>query len=267
MVASLAGLTVGDAHQRPVTEESIGIMLRLRTFGGITLARDEEVPMTGAATQRRRLAILALLAVSGDRGLSRDKLVGYLWADSDTERARHNLNQLLHAERRQFDAPNLFAGVKTLRLDPTLIWTDVGAFERALDTRNLAAAVELYRGPFLDGFFVPGAPEFERWVQSQRDRYAERCRQTIVQLARGASEAGDRGVAIDWWRRGFDQDPLDSGVALGLVKALAEAGDTPGALRTARRHEDALRDELDLPPDAEMLAVVERLLTGGPPPR
>jgi DNA-binding SARP family transcriptional activator len=241
-------------------------MLRLRTFGGITLARDEETPMTGAATQRRRLAILALLAVSGDRGLSRDKLVSYLWPDSNAERARHNLNQLLHAERREFDAPNLFAGVKTLRLDPTLIWTDVGAFERSLDTRNLGAAVELYRGPFLDGFFVSGAPEFERWVQSQRDRYAERCRQAVVLLAREAADAGNEVAAIDWWRRGFDLDPLDSGVALGLVKALAEAGDTSSALRTARRHEGALREELDLPPDAEMLAMVQRLLTG-PRPR
>jgi serine/threonine-protein kinase len=215
--------------------------------------------MTGAATQRRRLAILVLLAVSGDRGLSRDKLVGYLWPESDAERARHNLNQLLHAERRQFDAPGLFGGVKTLRLDPAFIWTDVGAFETALEERDLAAAVDLYRGPFLDGFFVSGAPEFERWVQRERDRYAGRCRQAIVQLAREAVDSGDSVAAINWWRRGFDLDPLDSGITLGLVEALAESGDAPGALRSARRHEDALREELDLPPDDDLLRVVERL--------
>ena len=96
--------------------------------------------MTGAATQRRRLAILALLAVFGGRGLGRDKILAYLWPDSDIERARHNLNQLLHAERREFGAPGLFAGVKTLRLDPDLIWTDVGAFEKALNGELTKAA-------------------------------------------------------------------------------------------------------------------------------
>lgn len=242
-------------------------MLRLRTFGGITLARAEEAPMTGAATQRRRLAILALLAASGDRGLSRDKLVAYLWPESDAERARHNLNQLLHAERRQFDAPGLFAGVKTLRLDPDLIWTDVGAFEKALEDGDPAVAVELYRGPFLDGFFVSGAPEFERWAQTQRERYAGRCREAIVRLAREADGSGDSARAIGWWRRGFDLDPLDSGIALGLVETLAESGDTPGALRAARRHEGALREELDLSPDAEMIAAIARLQGGGGRPR
>jgi serine/threonine-protein kinase len=234
-------------------------MLRLRTFGGITLARGEEAPMTGAATQRRRLAILALLAVSGDRGLSREKLVAYLWPESDSERARHNLNQLLHAERRAFDAPGLFAGVKTLRLDSVLIWTDVGAFETALDGRDYAAAVELYRGPFLEGFFVSGAPEFERWAQTQRDRFAGRCREAIVQLAQVAAADGDSAAEVEWWRRGFDLDPLDTGIALGLVQSLARSGDAPGALRVARRHEDVLREELDLPPDDEILRVIERL--------
>jgi len=74
-------------------------MLRLRTFGGLSLFRGSE-NLTGAVTQRRRLAILALLAVGRDVGVSRDKLLSYLWPESDQERARHVLNQLLYAQRR-----------------------------------------------------------------------------------------------------------------------------------------------------------------------
>ncbi|HEY7563840.1 MAG TPA: hypothetical protein VIA81_02850, partial [Acidimicrobiia bacterium] len=111
-------------------------MLQLRAFGGLTLSRGEE-DLTGAATQRRRLAILVLLAVSRPAGLSRDKLVAYLWPESDAERARHVLNQLLYAQRRQFETDRLFLGRKTLRLNPELIWADVAAFEQALDDGNL----------------------------------------------------------------------------------------------------------------------------------
>ena len=49
-------------------------MLRLQTFGGVSLFRGEE-NLTGAVTQRRRLGILVLLAASGSAGLSRDKLL------------------------------------------------------------------------------------------------------------------------------------------------------------------------------------------------
>jgi hypothetical protein len=53
-------------------------MLCLRTFGDLSLARGG-VLHTGQASQRRRLA---LLAAAGKRGLSRDKLLGYLWRES-----------------------------------------------------------------------------------------------------------------------------------------------------------------------------------------
>src|SRR5262249_1706411 len=118
-------------------------MLQLRTFGGLTLSRGEE-DLTGAATQRRRLAILALLAATRQVGLSRDKLVAYLWPESDAERARHVLNQLLYAQRRQFGAEGLFLGRKTLRLNPAVIWSDVAAFEQALDGGSVQEGIALY---------------------------------------------------------------------------------------------------------------------------
>jgi DNA-binding SARP family transcriptional activator len=45
--------------------------LRLLTFGGLNVLVAGHAT-TGSATQRRRLALLALLAVARDRGLNRD---------------------------------------------------------------------------------------------------------------------------------------------------------------------------------------------------
>src|SRR5262245_41167195 len=146
---------VGAAGQQPVSFRSTGPMLRLTTFGGLTLARGAE-DLTGAATQRRRLALLVLLAVAGAPGMSPDKLLAYLWPESDIERARHVLNQLLYAQRQQV-GDDLFLGRKTLRLNPALIATDVGAFEEACAVGDLGTAAGLYAGPFLDGFFVKEA--------------------------------------------------------------------------------------------------------------
>ena len=54
-------------------------MLRLHTFGGVHVTDGKGQPLSGAATQRRLLALLSVLAASGDAGLSRDNLVGLLW--------------------------------------------------------------------------------------------------------------------------------------------------------------------------------------------
>jgi DNA-binding SARP family transcriptional activator len=253
MLASGAasGYMLGPGGQSAVSKESTGRVLRLRTFGGLTLARGSE-DLTGAVTQRRRLALLALLAVAGSAGMSRDKLLAYLWPESDAERARHVLNQLLYAQRRQVGAAgdDLFLGRKTLRLNPALIATDVAAFEAAFTADNPAAAAELYAGPFLDGFFVKDAPEFERWVEDQRGRFARRAGEAMVAAARAAETAGDPARAVTWWRRANGTDPYDARLALGLVQALGRGGDRPGALREAARYESRLRQELGVAPDA-----------------
>jgi DNA-binding SARP family transcriptional activator len=233
-------------------------MLRLQVFGGLTLFRGAE-NLTGAVTQRRRLAILVLLAVAGEAGVSRDKLLAYLWPESDAERARHVLNQLLYAQRRQVGGEALFLGRKTLRLNGAVIGSDVGELERALDANQLEAAVELYRGPFLDGFFVKDAPEFERWVDRQRTRLVRRVTAALTQLAERAVAADDQRSAVGWWRRMAELDPFDSVTALALVEALAALGDRAGALLAARRHETVLREELGVAPDAKFVTAVARL--------
>src|SRR5215210_2410845 len=103
-------------------------MLRLATFGGLALTRDG-VPHAGPASQRRHLALLALLAAAGKRGLSRDKLLGYLWPESEPDQARHSLNQSLHALRRSLDAEALVVATTSLQLNPEVISSDVQEFE------------------------------------------------------------------------------------------------------------------------------------------
>lgn len=249
---------LGPGDQSPVSEESIGTMLRLHTFGGVSLFRDDE-NLTGAVTQRRRLGILVLLAASGPAGMSRDKLVAYLWPESDAEHARHVLNQLLYAQRRQVGDETLFLGRKTLRLNPAAIWSDVETFEHAVEAGAFGEAVAAYRGPFLDGFFVKDAPEFERWVDAQRGRLARRMTGALAALASQAVEAGDHRQAADLWQRAVEVDPFDSPTALAHVLALAGGGDRAGALVAARRHEELLKRELGVGPDPSFAEAVARL--------
>jgi DNA-binding SARP family transcriptional activator len=220
--------------------------------------------MPGAATQRRTLALLALLAVAGDAGLSRDKLIGLLWPESDPERARHSLTQALYVARRALNDDALFvASASHVRLDSARLDSDVRAFEAALDAGRLEDAIALYEGPFVDGFFLSGSHEFEQWSSAQRDRLQARATAAIEELATRAEESGDAALAVRWRRRLAALLPLDSSSTVKLMTALAAAGDRAGAIQQARLHTTLLREELALEPDSAVEALAAQLRSSG----
>src|SRR3989475_7202416 len=119
-----------------------------------------------------------------------------------------------------------------------------------------------YAGAFLDGFFLRGAPGFERWVDDQRSRLAERCAQAFGLLA---AAAATQHQAVEWWRRAAELKPYDTDTVLRLAKAWVAIGDRAAAVRCAQQHADLLRTELDLPPDASVVRMIEQLRAGAAP--
>ena len=174
-------------------------MLELRTLGGLSITVDGAVA-NGAAIQRKTLALLALLAAT-KHGISRDKLVAYLWPESDTAHGRNLLRQACYALRRDLDAPELVLGSTELRLNPDVVNSDVRQFQDALDRGDHAAAVALYQGPFLDGFFLSETEEFERWVEGERTRLAYEVSSALQLLAREAGDAGRFQAEAEHWRQ------------------------------------------------------------------
>ena len=218
-----------------------------------------DAAVSGSAAQPRRLAVLALLASAGEQGLTREKLMAYLWGETDEERARRGLNQALYALRQDLGSDDVFLGTRHLQLNPDLVSSDLAEFGRALASGKLEDAAARYTGPFLDGFHLPGAPEFERWAEEERAGLARNYAQSLGKLAGGAEAHGNWAEAVGWWRKLAAQDPLNAKVAVSLMRALAAAGDRAGALQHARIYEVLLQQELDAPPDREVLALAAEL--------
>jgi len=232
-------------------------MLELKTFGGLRLEADG-APCSGAAVRPKTLALLALLA-PGEQGMSRDKLIAYLWPETDSAHGRHLLKQACHDLRRELRQPELFRGRKFLQLNPAVIVTDVQRFEAALEQGDRARAVAEFAGPFLDGFYLDGSEEFERWVEAERERLARRAGSALERLARDAGARIDHATAAEWWRRLAELDPLSAEATLGRMTALAAAKERAEALQVGREYAELVRRELDAAPARAVAKLMEQL--------
>jgi len=232
---------------------------RLRTFGTLRLVGAADNTVLGdQGHQRRRLALLAVLAVSGEQGRSRDQLLGLFWPEVSQTRARHSLEQLLYAIRTSLDE-DVFEGVNPLRLNAACIESDVGSFAEAMARGELEAVVAMYVGQFLEGFFLRDAPEFEQWMDAERGRIARTYTEALERLAKKSQDANDLAAAAWWHQKLIDADPLSSKYAVGLIRALVSAGDHASALKYAERYEVLLRQELGTSVGPEMARLVDEV--------
>jgi DNA-binding SARP family transcriptional activator/TolB-like protein len=211
------------------------------------------VPVPGP----RRLAVLASLASAGSAGLTRDKLVARLWPDTDDDRARRNLSQLLYAVRTELGA-DLIEGSQTIRLDPAQCTSDVGDFDQALAEHRDADAVKLYSGPFLDGFHLSDCAEFSLWADAERARRMALAQAAALRVAEATSPDNPR-AAVTAWSAVVALDPLNSALVLRLIAAIEASGDGVAAVRAGEQYASRMRAELETEPDAAVVRRVEAI--------
>jgi len=236
-------------------------MYRLNLLGGVSID-GLEGPVTGRAAQRHRLALLGVLAASLSPGVSRDKLVDYLWPERSATRARHALADSIYRLNEALGGSAVLAVGDQLRLNVAIVCSDVGMFRQAITASAWGDAVRAYSGPFMDGFFLPGALEFERWMELVRERLEGEYAQALESLAAQRSAIGDAAGAVAAWRQRTLLDRYDSRVALRLMEALVAAGNRAAAVRQAHFHTRLLQEELGTHAVPEIAAFAEHLTDG-----
>ena len=236
-------------------------MLRLLTFGGCAVARDG-TRLEALSAQRKGLALLAMIAASGSPGISRETVLAALWPESDEERARTSLKQLVHSLRRQTAERELLLPTATLQLNPAVITSDVVEFRDAVRRGDHDLAVSLYTGPFLDGFYLRGSGGLEQWAATERGPLALDFLRSLGTLAERATARGDVRLAVELWRRVAHEEPLSARSAVALMQALDAAGERAAALQHARVYQRLVQEEVGGAPEPSVSALVARLQRG-----
>lgn len=234
---------------------------RLKTLGGLTLylpggAEDREL-----STRRRKLAVLAYLAIV-DKPVARATLVELFWGDQPEDRARHSLSDTLSSLRRVLGTAAVSARLADVQLDSVGAGLSIDARELALaaaDGRH-SDVVALYDGPFLPAFSVPGSQSFDAWSDQERLRLSKLFARSCRALCLEAEQKKDWAKSLSLGLRWLEADPLSTGAQLAVLKGHAADG-SPDALKTALREfrqlEQRLSRDYGALPDRDVRELIE----------
>src|SRR5262249_52898993 len=127
---------------------------------------------------------------------------------------------------------------------------------------QLEAATTLYRGDFLDGFYLDGSPAFEQWALLERERLRTLAIAAYQQLVDQSASAGQRDSAIAYAQRLLSLDSLHEPTHRQLMRLLAQAGQRSAALAQYESCRHLLDSELGVAPDETTTALYQQIRQG-----
>jgi DNA-binding SARP family transcriptional activator len=245
--------------------------LSLSLLGPFQAVLDEE-PVAAFESNKVR-ALLTYLAVEADRPHSREKLAGLLWPERSDRDASANLRYALS---------NLRAAINDRAASPAflLISRQTIQFNRAGDARvdvaafaellalpapsisGLERAVDLYRGEFLEGFFLSDSLPFEEWVLLKREQLGRQMHSALHRLAAMYEQRGEYERALPYIWRQVELDPWQDRARQQLMRLLALSGQRAAALAQYEVFRQALAEELGVEPGRTTKELYEQIRDG-----
>ena len=242
-------------------------MTTLRLLGGLWVESDGSSTI-GRGNQRQRLALLAVIWLSPNRRITRDKVLSLLWPESTAAKGRHRLSTAVYDIRRTLGTAVIhLAGDELWIPDAATMACDVEDFERAMRDSEWEAAFSAYRGPLLDGVHVQGSYEFDEWIATHRERlrrhYSTALEHIIDarQLQRGADGADGADGVADVARVLCEVEPYSERIALLAASVIASSGDHADAIRLLERYSARVGSELRVPASATVAQRIRALRT------
>jgi len=229
-------------------------------------------------------ALLVYLAAEAGRPHRREFLVGLLWPDCPEQVAHHNLRQALFNLRRAIGdhtarPPYLLISRDAIQFNQASDFTlDLAQFntifhtceeesrrgveDPAIRAARLEEIVKLYRGEFLQHFFLKDSAEFEDWALVQRESLRQQVLDAHSELASYYEPHRDFRAARRHALRQLELDPWREEAHCQMMRALALDGQRNAALAQYETCRRVLTKELGVEPSAKTRDLVEQIRAG-----
>lgn len=238
-------------------------MLQVRLLGQFDVRADGKRVLLQRRAGQSLFAFLILTAGTSHR---REKLAGLFWSDMPDESARRNLRQELWRVRKALStqtpspAEYFLAEEISITFNPrSEYWLDVAQLEQptAADDPlgDLLGKLALYQGELLPGFY-------EDWVLLERERVAAVFEGKMQQLMERLIEEQRWATCQEWAERWLSLGQAVEPAYRALMLAFNAMGDRGKVVATFARCQQALDQELGVPPSPETRALYEQLIRG-----
>jgi DNA-binding SARP family transcriptional activator len=243
-------------------------MRRLRLLGPTCV---EQIPETQKSTaesagderqagavprfrSRRTVALLGYL-VAERRSVARGFLAALYWPDETTAKGRSNLRRELH------NLTQILPDCWELDHQEVTFAPSAGTIVDLYQLLELEArerwgeAADLLGGEFLEGLSLDHNPEFENWLLAERERWRRRAERVLRRIIEGHTRRGRYTDALHHAQRLLQLAPWDEETHRQIMRFLAWTGQRGAALRQFESCKRALREELDVAPASETVAL------------
>jgi molecular chaperone HtpG len=240
--------------------------------------------ITDTLRTAKERALLSYLTVESDRSHTREVLAELLWPEKPEGVARTNLRQALLGVRRaigdrDLTKPYLNVDDETIQFNRNQpYWIDTDAFNthiqntfththKSLETclycaQHLQAAVDLYRGDFMEGSLLLDSPGFQEWVIFHREQYLRYLLSALQTLCDYFRLVGKFELAHKYAYRLVSLDPLDESAHRRLMVVLAMSGKRAAALEQFLTCRRILQSELGVAPSIETVTLNDKIKNG-----
>jgi len=198
-----------------------GQRISLRLFGGPILEVDGE-PVRLSSYQA---CLLSVVYGHGRDGISRSRVIDFLWNEMDGQKQRHRLSQLIYGLKRKAGADVILAlPLDRLASCSADVACDLVSFHEHVEKQRLIEASSILGRPFLP--LVDPAPthEFDRWATSLPLTLRSTAAKRALALAAKAKQDNDWPRVARVTEAALALDPESEATLRQLMHALSMAG-------------------------------------------
>jgi DNA-binding SARP family transcriptional activator len=253
------------------------MILRVSLFGAFDVRYGEQ-PLTGLGAHKLQ-ELLCFLVLHRDRPHPREVLASLLWGGHPTSQSKRYLRKALWQLQAVLGSQSdptvhspLLVDRVCVQFDPTAdLWLDVALFEQAwhsvrgltakeLDSRHirdLRAAVDLYRGDLLEGWY-------EDWCVYKREWLQNMYLAMLGKLMAYCEMHHQYEAGTAYGERILRHDRAHERTHRRLMRLSYLSGDRTAAIRQYQRCVAALREELGVKPSKRTVALYDHIRADRP---
>lgn len=188
-------------------------------------------------------ALLYYLILRGEA--SREEVATLLWGNKNSEKARKNLRNTIYQTNRELGIEAIISPNRSmLAMNPDIDTScDVQSF-----LSDPLRHLHLFKGKFLENFYIKNCPEFDLWTEKIRSRLEKTYLQACQQLLDKQEHLSDLEGAENLILRMISMDEFNEDHYLSLMKLYLEEGQTRKIIETYHRLAQLLDRELGIGP-------------------